>query len=66
MSDNHIDREPPQRPQTYMALPGRIADHAASFHRCLADLLKLAGADVAPDDGTRTWRSVARRVIWQE
>jgi hypothetical protein len=49
-----------------MALPGRIADHAASFHRCLADLLKLAGADVAPDDGTRTWRSVARRVIWQE
>lgn len=66
MNDSHVDREPPQRPQTFMALPGRIADHTASFHRCLADLLELAGADAAPDDGTRTWRSAARRVIRQE
>jgi hypothetical protein len=66
MDGSHVDREPPQRPRTFMALPGRVEDHTASFHRCLADLLELAGAGTAPDDGTRTWRSAARRVIRQE
>jgi hypothetical protein len=66
MNDSHVDKEPPQRPQTLMALPGRVADHTASFHSCLADLLDLIGADATPDDGTTTWRSVARRVIRQE
>jgi hypothetical protein len=66
MNESQVDEEPPQRPQTFMALPGRVEDHTASFHRCLADLLELAGADVIPDDGTTSWRSAARRAIRQE
>jgi hypothetical protein len=65
VNDSHADREPPQRPRTLMALPGRVADHTASFHRCLTDLLELTGADTAPDDGTTTWQSAARQVIRQ-
>jgi hypothetical protein len=64
MSESRLDREP-EHPRTYMALPGRVEDHTASFHRCLADLLELAGADTGPDNGTRTWSSAARRVIRQ-
>jgi hypothetical protein len=66
MNDNHVDGEPPQRPRTLMALPGRTEDHTVGFHRCLADLLELVGADAAPDDGTTTWQSAARRLIRQE
>ena len=66
MSDSHVGGESPQRLRTLMALPGRTEDHTASFHRCLAGLLELAGADAAPDDGTAAWQSTARRTIRQE
>lgn len=65
MSDSHAGGEPPQRPRTLMALPGRTEDHTASFHYCLAGLLELVGADAAPDDGTAAWQSAARRAVRQ-
>lgn len=66
MSDSHVGGEPPQRPRTLMALPGRTEDHTASFHRRLAALLELVSADAAPDDGTANWQLAARRAIRHE
>jgi hypothetical protein len=66
MTDGHAGGLPPAHPQTFMALPGRPEDHTASFHRCLTGLLELTGADAAPDNGTASWQSAARRAIRQE
>lgn len=66
MADGHAGGEPPTRPRALMALPGRPEDHTVGFHYCLADILELTGVDAAPDNGTATWRSAARRAMRQE
>lgn len=66
MSGNDSGEESSGRPRSFMALPGRTGDGdgTAAFHRCLAVLVELTGAEVAPAAADiRRWRGAARTAI---
>lgn len=64
MSGNDSEAEASEQPRSFMALPGRTEDGTAVFHRCLSDLLELAGAEVAPETSDpHEWRIAARGML---